>query len=350
MESTGSHSAEVAKKKAGVAALSVASNSVLIVLKLVVGLTIGSVAVLSEAIHSAMDLAASIIAFFAVRVSGRKPDEGHPYGHGKFENVSGVVEALLIFAAAIWIIYEAIRKLLDPQPVEFAVWGVAVMFVSVIMNLFVSRRLFKVGRETDSVALQADGWHLRTDIYTSAGVMLALIVVMIGEALAPEVDLSWVDPVAAIAVALLILKAAVELTWHSARDLLDVSLPDHDVRWIGEFIAENWPVVRSFHNLQTRKAGPFRFIDFHLVVEDTMSVAEAHALGDEIVEAIKERLPETRVLIHIEPCEYECREACTVGCTVSSEDRSIGQEAREALARERGSSVSLEGAPRDAGS
>ena len=334
MNSTDSQRAEITKKKAGVAALSIVSNSVLIVLKLVVGLAIGSVAVISEAIHSAMDLAASVIAFFAVRASGRKADEGHPYGHGKYENVSGVVEALLIFAAAIWIIYEAIHKLLNPQPVEFAGWGVAVMFVSVLLNLFVSRRLFKVGRETDSVALQADAWHLRTDIYTSAGVMLALIVVLIGEAAAPDVDLSWVDPVAAIAVALLILKAAFELTWHSARDLLDVSLPEHDVDWLSTFIPEKWPVVRSFHNLQTRKAGPFRFIDFHLVVEDSMSVAEAHALGDEIVEAIKQRLPETRVLIHIEPCEYECKDACMAGCSVSSEDMIIGQEAREALERE----------------
>lgn len=331
MDTTDSHSDQVAKKKTGVAMLSVASNSVLIVVKLVVGLLIGSVAVLSEAIHSGMDMAASVIALFAVRASSRKPDERHPYGHGKFENVSGVVEALLIFAAAVWIIYEAIQKLLHPQAVDMPVWGVAVMFVSVMLNIFVSRRLFKVGKETDSVALQADAWHLRTDIYTSAGVMLALAVVMIGKAVAPGVDLSWVDPAAAIAVALLILKAAIELTWRSARDLLDVSLPDEDVSWIGEFIASNWPVVRSFHNLQTRKAGPYRFIDFHLVVEDSMSVADAHALGDEIVEAIKARLPDTRVLIHVEPCEYECKQACVAGCCVSSEARSIGQEARARL-------------------
>lgn len=331
MDSTDSHSDAVAKKKTGVAMLSVVSNSALITLKLVVGLLIGSVAVMSEAIHSGMDLVASVIAFFAVRASGRKPDERHPYGHGKFENVSGVIEALLIFAAAAWIIYEAVQKLIHPEAVDMPVWGVAVMFVSMVLNVFVSRRLFKVGRETDSVALQADAWHLRTDIYTSTGVMLALAVVMIGKASAPDVDLSWVDPVAAILVALLILKAAIELTWRSARDLLDVSLPDEDVNWIGEFIAKHWPVVRSFHNLQTRKAGPYRFIDFHLVVEDSMSVAEAHALGDEIVEAIKARLPDTRVLVHMEPCEYECKDACLAGCSVPSEERSIGQEARANL-------------------
>ncbi len=323
----------VTKKKAAVAALSVASNSVLIIFKLVVGLIIGSVAVISEAIHSGMDLAASIIALFAVRTSGRKADERHPYGHGKFENVSGVVEALLIFAAAAWIIYEAVNKLSRPEAVEMPIWGAVVMFVSVLMNIVVSRRLFKVGRETDSVALQADAWHLRTDIYTSAGVMIALLVVMVGGLAFPGTDIAWVDPVAAILVALLILKAAVQLTWDSARDLLDVSLPQGDVEWIDAFISENWPVVKSFHNLQTRKAGPYRFIDFHLVVEDSMSVAQAHTLGDEIVNAIKERLPETRVLIHVEPCDYGCRPACVVGCAVPEQERAMGRQQRETSGR-----------------
>ena len=281
---------------------------------------------ISEAIHSAMDLAASIIAFFAVRDPGAKPDERHPYGHGKFENVSGVVEALLIFAAAVWIIYEAVHKLLKPQRVEMPVWGVAVMFVSVALNIFVSRRLFKVGRETDSVALQADAWHLRTDIYTSAGRDARTVRGDDRRSGAPDVDLSLGGPGGRHLGGSADTEGRLRVDLDSARDLLDVSLPDDDVRWIGDFISENWPVVRSFHNLQTRKAGPFRFIDFHLVVEDSMSVAQAHALGDEIVEAIKERLPETRVLIHIEPCEYECRDACTVGCSVSSEDGSTAKK------------------------
>jgi cation diffusion facilitator family transporter len=206
------------------------------------------------------------------------------------------------------------------------VWGVGVMFLSVLVNIVVSRRLFKVGKETDSVALQADAWHLRTDIYTSVGVMAALVVIMIGRLAAPDLNLNWVDPAAAIFVALLIFKAAYDLTRDSARDLLDVSLPHEDVSWIGDFIAENWPTVRSFHNLQTRKAGPYRFIDFHLVVEDRTPVADAHALGDEIVEAIKGRVPETRVLVHVEPCDYQCRDSCASGCSVAPEERSAGQK------------------------
>ena len=162
----------LANKKTGVAVLSVASNSLLIVLKIVVGLLIGSVAVISEAIHSGIDLLAAVIALFAVRASSARADEQHPYGHGKVENISGTIEALLIFAAAAWIIYEAVRKLIDPDEIDMPVWGVGVMLVSAMVNIFVSRRLFKVGKETDSVALQADAWHLRTDVYTSVGVMV----------------------------------------------------------------------------------------------------------------------------------------------------------------------------------
>ena len=312
-------------KKTSVAMLSVLSNSLLIALKVAIGLLIGSVAVLSEAIHSGVDLIAAVIALFAVRASGQQADERHPYGHGKFENISGTVEALLIFAAAAWIIYEAVQKLVRPQAIGMPAWGVGIMLVSALVNTFVSKRLFKVAKETDSVALQADAWHLRTDIYTSAGVAVGLLAIWVGRMISPGLDLRWLDPVVAILVALLIMKAAYDLTRESARDLLDVSLPDRDVSWIAGFITAGWPAVRSFHNLRTRKAGSQRFIDFHVVVDDRMSVAEAHELGDEIVVAIKERLPESRIHIHVEPCDYECRGSCANGCLVDEGTRGQGR-------------------------
>ncbi|MCX8033062.1 MAG: cation diffusion facilitator family transporter [Thermoleophilia bacterium] len=305
----------IADKKTSTAALSVASNTLLIALKVVVGLLIGSVAVLSEAAHSAMDLVAAIIAFFAVRASGRAADKDHPYGHGKFENVSGVVEALLIFAAAGWIIYEAVGRLLEPQPLDMPFWGVGVMFISAVVNTLVSRRLSRVGKEADSVALRADALHLRTDVYTSLGVMGALLVVWIVTFVAPAVDIHWLDPAVAIGVALFIMKAAFDLTREAARDLVDSSLPEKDTNWIADFVRQNWPEVRSFHHLQTRKAGPNRFIDFHVVVDENMSVAESHALADDIVVSIKERLPGSRVHIHVEPCDQSCKRSCAEGCT-----------------------------------
>ena len=156
------------KRKSSVALLSVASNTILVLLKLTVGIIIGSVSVISEAIHSSVDLLAAMIALFAVRTSGKPADAEHPFGHGKVENMSGTVEALLIFLAAGWIIFEAVKKLKNPEPLEEVGWGVAVMIVASAANILVSRALFKVGKETDSVALQADAWHLRTDVYTSA--------------------------------------------------------------------------------------------------------------------------------------------------------------------------------------
>jgi cation diffusion facilitator family transporter len=316
----------VAGRKTAVAVLSVASNSVLILFKIVVGILIGSVAVLSEAIHSAVDLIAALIALFAVRKASEAADERHPYGHGKFENISGTIEGLLIFFAALWIIYSAVRKLMHSSELETPSWGVLVMLVSAIVNVIVSHRLFRVARQTDSVALQADAWHLRTDVYTSLGVMFGLLIIWVGGRIWPAAKLGWIDPVVAIGVALMIFKAAYDLTKEAARDLLDVSLPGADVEWIPGFVRDNWPVVRSFHRLRTRKAGSNRFIDFHLAVDDHMSVGEAHQLGDEIVVAIKRRLPDSRVHIHVEPCAYQCPETCVTGCSVPLEERRNNEE------------------------
>jgi cation diffusion facilitator family transporter len=322
--------ASIGRRKTSVAVLSVASNSLLIIMKVVTGLLIGSVAVISEAIHSGIDLVAAVIALFAVRAASHDADEQHPFGHGKVENVSGTIEALLIFAAAVWIIYEAVRKLMDPTEIDMAFWGVGVMLASALANIFVSRRLFKVGKETESVALQADAWHLRTDVYTSAGVMAGLLVIWIVGTIWPEVDIRWLDPTVAILVALMIMRAAWNLTRESGRDLLDASLPQQDVDWIADHVVKSWPTVRSFHRLRTRKAGSIRFIEFHLAVDDHMSVGEAHALGDQIVVAIKERFPESRVNIHVEPCDFECKESCASGCSVEPEERDTRRAERKA--------------------
>lgn len=281
--------------------LSVISNSALVLLKIIVGLMIGSVAVISEAIHSGVDLLAALIALFAVRTSARPPDHGHPYGHGKFENVSGTVEALLIFLAAGWIIYEAIGRLLHPEPLTAPAAGVAVMGLSALVNTIVSTVLFRVGERHDSIALKADAWHLRTDVYTSLGVFAGLGVILMHEEYFPQVDLDWVDPVAALMVALLICQAAYRLTIQAARDLMDVSLPRDEEMWICGCMREMGPQVRGFHKLRTRKAGAQRFVDVHMLVDPQMPVAHAHELADELVERIMARYPRAQVIVHIEP-------------------------------------------------
>ncbi len=307
-------SANVHCRKSRVALLSVASNFMLVVLKLSAGIVMGSVSVISEAIHSAIDLLAAVIAFLSVRKSAQPADKDHPFGHGKYENLSGAIEALLIAVAAVWIIYEALHKMMKPAPVESIGVGVAIMFVSCAVNLYVSRKLFKIGRETDSVALKADGWHLMTDVYTSLGVMLALAVIMIGHKVAPSLNLQWLDPVAALLVAMLIIKAAWDLTHEAVRDLLDTSLSEEEEGWIIQKIRAMVPSAKGHHELRTRKAGATRFIEFHLMVDAVMTVGTAHDLADRIEEVLKDHFAGAEVNIHIEPCDMNCHKHCREGC------------------------------------
>jgi len=291
-------------RKTRVATLSVVSNSTLVVVKLVAGVVVGSVSVISEAIHSAVDLLAAGIALFAVRTSGKPPDETHPFGHGKIENISGTLEALLIFLAAGWIVYEAVDKLRHPRPLQTLGWGIAVMLFSSVVNLIVSQLLFKVGRETESVALQADAWHLRTDVFTSLAVMAGLGSIWAGRSIWPGIYLGWLDPASAIGVALLICKAAYDLTRQSARDLLDAKLPDDEEHWIRERAAtlSDACEVRA---LRTRKAGAERFVELDLGVPPEMTVKASHDLTELLEEQIVEHFGPTKVTVHIEPCERD---------------------------------------------
>jgi cation diffusion facilitator family transporter len=310
------------RKKSRVAALSVISNTVLVLFKAAVGILIGSVSVLSEAIHSGMDLVAALIAFFAVRISGRAADEEHPFGHTKVENISGGIEALLIIVAAVWIIYAAVQKLLHPHPLETVGWGVGIMLVSTIANFIVSQQLFKVGKETDSAALLADGWHLRTDVYTSAGVMVGLGLIWLGGYVFPGLNLVWLDPVIAIAVAGLILHAAYDLTKRAIQDLVDQSIPIEEKKWMQNYLSALYPTVRSFHRLRTRKAGATRFINLHLALDSKLTVAESHSIGDKIVADFKAHFPhDVDIIVHIEPCDGVCSPACESGCLLNDEEQ-----------------------------
>ena len=284
------------KEKTSIARLSIISNATLVVLKLAVGFTIGSVSVISEAIHSGIDLAAAVIAYFSVRRSGQPPDTEHAFGHGKVENVSGAIEAVLIFIAAGLIIWEAYNKLVYGVVIEDVSLGIAVMLLSVVANYFVSEKLIKTARKTDSIALEADGWHLRTDVLTSVGIFGGLALIKL-------TGIAILDPILAILVALFILKAASDLTIKSVKDLLDIRLPGEEEEEIKRAISKHAGSYVEFHDLRTRKSGSDRFVDLHLVVHKKLNVEEAHGLADRIEKDIKERFPRTSVIIHIEPCE-----------------------------------------------
>jgi cation diffusion facilitator family transporter len=290
-------------EKIKTARLSVFSNTFLIILKVFAGVLSGSVSIISEAIHSGMDLLASIIAFFSVRVSDKAPDKEHPYGHGKFENVSGVIEAVLIFIAAGWIIYEAIEKIIgatEPFKNENSiVLGSAIMFISAAVNTYVSRKLYKVAKETDSIALEADALHLKTDVYTSLGVGLGLLLIWVSGKVLDE-PLYFLDPIIAIGVAILILKESIVLLRSAYTPLLDSSLSEHEINIITGAITSHGV---KFHDLKTRKSGQFRFADMHLELPATTELKNAHDLCDAIENQIKSKIKNIEINIHMEPLD-----------------------------------------------
>lgn len=279
------------KAKIKVARLSVISNCLLITMKVVAGVVSGSVSIISEAIHSGMDLVAALIAFIAVKKSDTPSDAEHPYGHGKFENVSGVIEALLIFIAAFLIIYEAIEKMLNPAKIESAGLGMAVMFIAATINFFVSRRLYQVARLTDSVALEADALHLKTDVYTSLGVGLGLLLIWI-------TGQYFLDPIVAIMVALLILKESYGMMRRAFNPLLDASWEEKEYNQLIKILKE---LNVNFHDLKTRKAGHFRFVDFHIEMKGDILLDNVHQFCDTIEERLKKEFGNLEATIHVEP-------------------------------------------------
>ena len=306
------------QRKNSAATVSVASNTVLVVGKLSVGFTIGSVSVISEAIHSGIDLVAALIAWWAVRASSVPADDEHPFGHGKFENLSGAIEALLILVAGVWIVIEAIKKLVHPTPLGGTALGVGIMAASAIINFFVSNWLMRVGRATDSVALTADAWHLRTDVYTSLGVMSGLAMVSIARRLAPERSFAWIDPVVALFVALFIVRTAIKLTIGAVNDLLDSRLPDEELGSIEKYM-RGCSDVLGYHDLRTRKAGGWRFVEIHLELPPDMTVRDSHAIAHSVSLEIQEQLPSTSVMVHVDPSDQDPPSSRRTGTRSSTE-------------------------------
>lgn len=281
-------------KKTNVAFLSIMSNVFLIILKVLAGTLSGSVSIISEAIHSSMDLLASIIAFIAVKISSKPADKKHPYGHGKIENVSGVIEGLLIFLAAFLIIKQAIIKILVPSQVQQTTVAIGVMLTASLANAIVSRIIYKVAKEEDSIALEADALHLKTDVYTSLGVALGLVLLKL-------TGIAIIDPMAAIIVACLIIKEAYLLCKNAFTPLMDEKLSDEEEEKIKTIIEKYEPNIINFHKLRTRKSGNIRYIDFHMVVNGELMVRQSHELSEKIENDLGHMLKNTDVNIHIEP-------------------------------------------------
>lgn len=281
-------------RKNRVAFLSIASNSILIVLKFIAGIMSGSVSIISEAIHSSVDLIGSIVAFFSVKASSKPADELHPYGHGKIENVSGVIEGVLILIASGMIILEAVKKIFDFNSIKNSNIAIIVMLVAAFVNFIVSRILYKVGREEDSMALQADALHLKTDIYTSLGVAVGIIIIKL-------TGIHILDSIVAIIVALMIVKEGVELIKDGFNEIIDIRLCDEDEIEIKTVIEKHKNYFIDYHKLKTRKSGNMRYADFHITVNSETTVKEAHDIVGNIKKDMNERFRNIRINIHVDP-------------------------------------------------
>jgi cation diffusion facilitator family transporter len=283
--------------KSRAAAVSVLSNSGLIALKLAAGAITGSIAIITEAIHSSIDLMASVVAYFSVRKADQPADEDHPYGHQKVENLAAAIEGMLILVGAGIIVYESARRLFEGAEVESLGIGIAVIGFSAVANFAVSGYLYRQARVTESAALEGDAAHLRTDAFTSLGVLVALVLVELTGV--PELD-----PVTALVVAVAIVYAGVRILNRTSRVLVDEALPAEELEAVREAIAGfGAPEVIGFHKLRARRAGSRRYVDMHVQFRDGTSLKRAHELSHELQGEIRRRLRGADVLIHLEPEE-----------------------------------------------
>jgi cation diffusion facilitator family transporter len=286
---------DVPQVKLRTAALSIASNSALILIKVIAGTFTGSVAILTEAVHSSIDLVASVVAFFSVRKAGEPADESHRYGHEKVENLAAAIEGILVLVGSAVIVFEAIRRLAGHGRVHTVGLGIAVVALSVVVNLVVSTVIARNARRTDSAALEGDATHLRTDALTSAGVLAALVLVDLTGA-------QWLDPAIALAVALAIVFTGARLVSRSSRVLVDEALPADEVTAIRdaiEALADRGVV--GYHELRTRRAGSRRYVDVHIQFRAGTSLEGAHRTAHELQDLVAARLGDADVLVHIEP-------------------------------------------------
>lgn len=284
------------KEKKFAATFSVISNTALIITKLFAGFLSGSISIISEAVHSMSDLLASIMTLFSVTKSCEPADSQHQFGHGKYEDFSGLIEGFLIILVSFYIVYEAGVRIVSNSGGQIETrLGIIVMSISVIVNVIVSRYLKDVAQKTDSIALYADSEHLRTDVYSSLAILIGLILIKF-------TDIHILDPIFAIIVAVIILTTGFNICKKATNNLLDGTLPKEENEKINKIFAD-WEAAKNmkFTNLKTRKSGMYRQVEFTILLEAEKTIYEGHVICDEIETAIEKELGNTSFLIHLEP-------------------------------------------------
>jgi cation diffusion facilitator family transporter len=276
--------------------LSIAAAVLTITMKSAAYVITGSVGLLSDALESVVNLVAAIIALVALRVAAKPADESHPFGHGKVEYFSAGAEGIMIFGAAAAIVITAIQRLMHPQALDDVGLGLAITLAATAVNGFVGTLLLRVGRRNRSITLIADGKHLLTDVWTSFGVVVGVLLVGIT---------GWLrlDPIIALLVGLNILVTGFGLIRHSTRGLMDAALPAADQQRVVDTLRGFASDEVSFHGLQTRESGRHRFVSVHVLVPGAWSVQQGHDLLEEVESAVRAALPECDVHTHLEPRE-----------------------------------------------
>lgn len=287
---------DIFENKKAVALLSVISNFLLIILKFLTGLITGSVSIISEAVHSGSDLLASLIACFAVNKAEIPADSSHQFGHGKYEDAAGFIEGILIILAALYIIFEAFKKLNGEfSDMNNSIFAIVVMLFSVFINTVISSILFYTAKKTDSIALYSDAQHLRTDILSSLTVLTGLIVIH-------YTNMQIIDPIIALIIAVIIIHTGYKICKQTTNDLLDGSLPQKDIDTINSVVKNYIQCgVSCVKNIKTRRSGKDKEINLILLVDGTMTVTQAHKICDLLENELEKALGNTKVTIHIEP-------------------------------------------------
>lgn len=279
---------------------------VLTTLKLVVGFLSGSVGVISEGIHSFLDLVSASVSFFTVREAGKPADHEHPFGHGKIETLSSLFEALLLLLAAGWIVFEGVEHLLHPQTIQYQNLAILTILISLIVSFIVYKNNFKAGEVTDSAAIRVNALHFLADVVASGAILIGLLILKLT---------GWllVDPLLAFGVAGYIFLVSLKQVKKALFELTDMQLPETEIAEIKKILTSFEGKTIGFHDLRTRKSGAMRHIDFHLLQCGEMSVKDSHEVCDQIEIKILEKFPESSIQIHVEPCkthQVRCVEYC----------------------------------------
>ena len=290
--------ADINRRQRQAALLSLASNIFLVIIKIAAGLASGAISVLAEGVQSTVDVAASGLILVTVRAAAAPPDPRHPYGHGKFENVASLAQMVLILSTVGFLLYAAWGRWQDPAMPRVD-WGAAALGTAIVVNTVVSARLMRVGRETHSQALQAEALHLRSDLLSCAGVLLGLAAVWYTRE--PRLD-----PAIAAVMSVIVAVSAIRLLHDTLRPLLDESLPSAELARVEEVLAQDKRVL-GHHRLRSRRAGSHRLIDVHIMLDDRLTFPEAHAVSEDVEDAIRTVLPNADVIVHAEPYEEEQR-------------------------------------------